>query len=278
MLEGNEVANPYTLPAPVYGEAQTLNFTAYTVANADESGNSATVPYQVIIPAKPYENFTGDIVISDPDENGNVTITYTGNEDYTMVVKVDGQQVYPNNGVIVVPEGNHTIDVTISAENYNDKSASKDVTYTAPVVLDPALAPSVHAEITGYETATVTITNNQDGGTVHYVIYNMADNSVYAQGEFTDPSKAIEVEGDGTYRVETYCTADGYDRSANTNAEFTIYPDQQPTGISELINGKNVASVRYFNMAGQEMQEANGMTIIVTTYTDGTSSAVKVMK
>ena len=42
--------------------------------------------------------------------------------------------------------------------------------------------------------------------------------------------------------------------------------------------GKTVAGVRYFNMAGQEMQEANGMTIVVTTYTDGTTSAVKVMK
>jgi len=31
-------------------------------------------------------------------------------------------------------------------------------------------------------------------------------------------------------------------------------------------------------MAGQEMQEAHGMTIVVTTYTDGTTSAVKVMK
>ena len=39
-----------------------------------------------------------------------------------------------------------------------------------------------------------------------------------------------------------------------------------------------IAGVRYFNMAGQEMKEANGMTIVVTTYTDGTSSAVKVMK
>ena len=42
--------------------------------------------------------------------------------------------------------------------------------------------------------------------------------------------------------------------------------------------GKAIANVRYFNMAGQEMQEANGMTIVVTTYTDGTTSAVKVMK
>ena len=42
--------------------------------------------------------------------------------------------------------------------------------------------------------------------------------------------------------------------------------------------GKSVAGVRYFNMAGQEMSEANGLTIVVTTFTDGTTSAVKVVK
>ncbi len=51
-------------------------------------------------------------------------------------------------------------------------------------------------------------------------------------------------------------------------------------GIEELVNDteKVVANVRYFNIMGQEMSEANGLTIIVTTYTDGTSSAVKVLK
>ena len=50
------------------------------------------------------------------------------------------------------------------------------------------------------------------------------------------------------------------------------------TGIDEVAEGKQVAGVRYFNLAGQEMQEANGMTIVVTTYTDGTTSTAKVMK
>ena len=50
------------------------------------------------------------------------------------------------------------------------------------------------------------------------------------------------------------------------------------TGVDEVNSQKTVAGVRYFNMVGQEMQEANGMTIVVTTYTDGTTSAVKVMK
>jgi len=49
--EGNELPNPYTLPAATF-EEQVLNFTAYTVANADESGNSEVVSYQVTIDAK----------------------------------------------------------------------------------------------------------------------------------------------------------------------------------------------------------------------------------
>ncbi len=50
-----------------------------------------------------------------------------------------------------------------------------------------------------------------------------------------------------------------------------------PVSVDELA-AKTVANVRYYNMAGQEMQEANGMTIQVTTYTDGTTNAVKVIK
>ena len=48
--------------------------------------------------------------------------------------------------------------------------------------------------------------------------------------------------------------------------------------VDEVAAGKSVAGVRYFNLAGQEMQEANGMTIVVTTYTDGTTSTAKVIK
>ena len=51
-------------------------------------------------------------------------------------------------------------------------------------------------------------------------------------------------------------------------------------GVEELITDteKVVAGVRYYNIMGQEMKEANGITIVVTTYTDGTHSAVKIIK
>ena len=51
-----------------------------------------------------------------------------------------------------------------------------------------------------------------------------------------------------------------------------------PVSVDELNAGKTVAGMRYFNVMGQEMAQPEGMTIVVTTYTDGTSSTVKVMK
>ena len=65
-------------------------------------------------------------------------------------------------------------------------------------------------------------------------------------------------------------------------AVYMLYKGDRPDvgGIEELINDtdKVVAGVRYYNIMGQEMKEANGLTIIVTTYTDGSSKAIKVMK
>ena len=61
----------------------------------------------------------------------------------------------------------------------------------------------------------------------------------------------------------------------------TVYRLTNGTGdVEELINDTNkiVAGVRYYNIMGQEMKEANGITIVVTTYTDGSHSAVKVIK
>ena len=62
------------------------------------------------------------------------------------------------------------------------------------------------------------------------------------------------------------------------NGDKYLQASRRYIGIDEVNADKAVAGVRYFNMAGQEMPEADGMTIVVTTYTDGTTSAVKVIK
>ena len=68
----------------------------------------------------------------------------------------------------------------------------------------------------------------------------------------------------------------------NANVEdlnaMTVTITEKSDGIDEVAAGKTVSDVRYFNVMGQEMSEANGVTIVVTRYTDGTSSATKVIK
>ena len=50
------------------------------------------------------------------------------------------------------------------------------------------------------------------------------------------------------------------------------------SGIDEMNANKSISDVRYYNVMGQEMSEANGVTIVVTRYTDGSTSAAKVIK
>ena len=69
-----------------------------------------------------------------------------------------------------------------------------------------------------------------------------------------------------------------YTVNGEKNASEIVWLYDIDTNVAETLAGKTVANVRYFNAAGQEMAEPNGLTIKVTTYTDGTTNAVKVMK
>lgn len=54
--------------------------------------------------------------------------------------------------------------------------------------------------------------------------------------------------------------------------------DNIDTSVEDINADAQVVGVKYYNIMGQEMKEANGATIIVTTYTDGSHSAVKVIR
>lgn len=63
----------------------------------------------------------------------------------------------------------------------------------------------------------------------------------------------------------------------NLNA-FTIAVSN-PTALNEMTTGKTVAKVDYFNLAGQQMTEPiTGVTLVVTTYTDGTRTTGKLIR
>ena len=65
-----------------------------------------------------------------------------------------------------------------------------------------------------------------------------------------------------------------------TNKSDIVYLEvyDKPSAVDELNAGKTVSSVKYFNLAGQEMAQPSGLTIQVTTYSDGTTTAAKVIK
>ena len=53
----------------------------------------------------------------------------------------------------------------------------------------------------------------------------------------------------------------------------------QSSGLEQVNDGKTIAAVRYINVAGQQSETPfDGMNIVVTTYTDGTTTTTKVMK
>jgi hypothetical protein len=303
MLDGSVVANPYTLPEQT-DEEQVLNFSAYTVANADESGNSATVDYQVIIPAKENpQTLTGEIEIGEVDAEGYITINYTGDEDVTITVTVDGVEVPVVDGKVNVGgEGEHVVVVTVSGEGYETMTEQVTVTYepeTPPTPDHTYQLVLVHNDGTE-EIVDLMLGSNGDYievvdltyPTYHYVarFYFLIDGKPY--GADADETEAYLGDADfnplnpnnNLYYVNVgFSYTIGihfiYDQDTLEFMGYSAYVAKGgPTDVEELNADKAIAGVRYFNMAGQEMQEANGMTIVVTTYTDGTTSAVKVMK
>ena len=113
--------------------------------------------------------------------------------------------------------------------------------------------------------------------TIYYKVYvwNNGEWVIVGDDEWLEYEDVLSFTGDGKYRVEAYAVAPGKLPSEEIAYEFVVAP---LTGISEVADGKTVAGVRYYNMAGQEMSEANGLTIMVVTFTDGTTTAAKVIK
>ena len=76
----------------------------------------------------------------------------------------------------------------------------------------------------------------------------------------------------------------GYDSTVAPSTKFVVYPlnldaTKVATGVNDVNSAKEVKGVSYFNMMGVESaQPFDGVNIMVTTYTDGTSSATKVVR
>ena len=206
------------------------------------------------------------VTVTWPETDGEQV--YTGNpsydrtdEDYTVTVKaqtLEGETCLASNEV--------SLDITIPA------LPAPEVTATPEIVATPTSGGTGANAGHGYYT--VTITCEDENADIEYRVQR-PDGTWTEWMSYDDPFAVGNNGVEGDYVVEARAKDGEKEMSEVAQEGFTVTPT---TGIDELANGKTVASVRYFNLNGQEMQEANGMTIVVTTYTDGTRSAVKMMK
>ena len=273
---GNQVyTGQYEYTRPEAGEAdQSYDVEAYTEADYPYK-ESAHATATINVPAKEpvvLPTLQGQLVFSEVNqEDGTFTVTYNGNEegvtvtitDYAVRAGADGQ--LPNYGT-------YNVTAVAKKDGYQDLEKTEALTWNAPAPQEKTQDPSVHVT-SGNQTKTITCEPNANDS--ESVIYISLDGGETFE-VYTEPI----VLGIGEYDIVVYAVAPGKAKSNDVELKVVVDENTQPdpTAVNELNGEKAVAGVRYFNMAGQEMQEANGVTIVVTTYTDGTTSAVKVIK
>ena len=70
----------------------------------------------------------------------------------------------------------------------------------------------------------------------------------------------------------------GMEGMADIRTITVTLDDDESTQVTEEAVTREVARVRYFNAAGQEVTQPGGLTIVVTTYSDGSATVEKLVK
>ena len=232
------VENPYTIARPEAGEEAV---TYYVYATAQETGKEMSESEVMPVVVEPKAGETP----SDPHMTGVwiVTLDKNGNEVWKEMAYDDGDYT----SIVRFEYGDYGTFPYDPALTMEENDAMRpNVSYF--IVMDGVRYGAA-------EDGTLTVLgealNNPlyEGENLYVLEHSVG--RVYQMGVAIDPE---------TNNMYVYAAVAAY------------------TDVEEMNAAKTVAGVRYFNMAGQEMQKAEGMTIVVTTYTDGTTSAVKVMK
>ena len=129
-----------------------------------------------------------------------------------------------------------------------------------PAFRTPYYTNDIRVTIEGYET--IFDLQDEDGN----VIEPSEDGNYYALDHTKEYTVVVSGKPRGTFAFD-----DIY-----KDIELVIV---NYTAVEEINAGKTVASVNYYNVAGQmSAQPVDGVNIVVTTYTDGTRTTTKVIK
>ena len=113
---------------------------------------------------------------------------------------------------------------------------------------------------------------------------NSVDNPTLKDGEVYSFEALVKEVAVATTDAKSAPRKTAYDSTVAPSTKFVVYPldlddKKVATGVNDVNSAKEVKGVSYFNMMGVESaQPFDGVNIMVTTYTDGTSSAAKVLR
>lgn len=113
---------------------------------------------------------------------------------------------------------------------------------------------------------------------------NSVDNPELTDGAVYSFEALVKEEAVATTDAKSAPRKVAYDSTVTPSTKFVVYPldldaTKVATGVNDVNCAKEVKGVSYFNMMGVESaQPFDGVNIMVTTYTDGTSSATKVLR
>ena len=262
--------------------AATLNVKAYLLGDANNSG-TVTVTDVVVTSQYVLEMNPNPFVFEAADVNvdGNITVTDVTRIAWmvlnpTLNVPRRAPALY-NNGDRMSGEGitltpGETRLVSILLDNDCDYSA-----FQLDLTLPEGLSAGNFrlADRAGSHAFDVNMLSN---GKIRALCYSPAlatirgnEGAVLTFEVTVDSDIDSAIHVDGIELVTTDCRSvllDAFDITVNSS-----------TGVNEIANGKSVARVDYYNLAGQRIDRPeSGVTLIVTTYTDGTRTTTKLMR
>ena len=292
--ENNDVQLPHYGKFNLVGEAKAAHYNTLTEEAVErewlEPETTTAAPNITTAVDEENHNFVVTATGANPDDEVTLTVTIYPNDpaEQPQVVTVTGtgSVSYP------VAQTDQIQYISYWASALNPADDNPGVNNGAQYVEVPAYIP----ETPDQQTLTPNIRQVGDG-----FIWDANGLNNYAYWiEITDddPNAAIEyriigpdgsesewmpytgqfiLHGEnGEYTIEARAKNPELLMSNTAVEHYTI--ESIPTSINELMSAENVANVRFFNVAGQEMQEANGLTIVVVTYNNGSTVAMKLMK
>ena len=261
------------------------------------TANAAALHYDPMV-AGPVQRIWNESEFTTPDP-------VTSYDEATFTITAQPGENSPEGTVVAIYVGGQKVAEGVGTQTYvipqtdADQFVSYYATATAPAdaadIVIPGMSQSATAFVPaatqpeqpktaqpGYNVATVvgqqgtfvTLSKAEGEDECEIQYRYMIDN-----GEWSDwmtYSDMLTFNAAGYYTMEAKAKAANKEWSDPVSFNFTVNP--KPTSIDEIMNAENVANVRFFNVAGQEMNEINGMTIVVVTYTNGQTVATKVMK